>query len=108
MRVVLPGKPESQLQAVAVGQWESRRIIAYITGNAVTILSDATTLVQTIYDIDPDPLQAIALDEASGALAVCTAKAVRLYRPALEPDDKIQVGDRYAHVLAQRVVSDSR
>jgi hypothetical protein len=39
-------------------------------------------LLQTIYDDDPEPLQAVALDEASGKIAVCTRRVVRVYRPS--------------------------
>ncbi|KAK4242182.1 RAVE protein 1 C terminal-domain-containing protein [Achaetomium macrosporum] len=85
MRAILPGRPEPQLQALATGVWNSRRITAYITGNALAILGDAAPderLLQTIYDDDPAPLQAVALDEASGKIAVCTRRAVRVYRPS--------------------------
>ncbi|KAJ4307103.1 regulator of (H+)-ATPase in vacuolar membrane [Collariella sp. IMI 366227] len=72
MRAVLPGKPASRLQALATGCWESRRITAYITGSALSILSDPErqpdALLQTVYDDDPEPLQSVALDEASGKL----------------------------------------
>ncbi|KAK4119990.1 hypothetical protein N657DRAFT_666376 [Parathielavia appendiculata] len=81
MRAVLPGKPESRLQALATGCWENKRITAYITGNALAMLGDPDKLLQTVYDDDPEPLQAVALDEASGKIAICTRHAVRVYRP---------------------------
>ncbi|KAL2185362.1 hypothetical protein L209DRAFT_733240 [Thermothelomyces heterothallicus CBS 203.75] len=81
MRAVLPGRPESRLQALATGCWNGRRITAYITGNALVILGAPNELLQTVYDEDPEPLQAIALDEASGKIAVCTRHVVRVYRP---------------------------
>ncbi|KAK4101351.1 hypothetical protein N658DRAFT_471083 [Parathielavia hyrcaniae] len=81
MRAVLPGKPESRLQALATGCWENKRITAYITGNALAILGDPDKLLQTVYDDDPEPLQAVALDEASGRIAVGTRHVVRVYRP---------------------------
>ncbi|AEO71621.1 f9fa59cc-7d82-44e7-b430-5129f564278b [Thermothielavioides terrestris] len=89
MRAVLPGAPAPRLQALATGCWKSRRITAYITGNALSILGDALpdALLQTVYDDgDPEPLQAVALDEASGKIAVCTSRAVRVYRPLLAED----------------------
>ncbi|KAL1838814.1 hypothetical protein VTJ49DRAFT_2207 [Mycothermus thermophilus] len=82
MRAVLPGNPESRLQAVATGRWAGNRISAYVTGSALAILGSPHALLQTVYDdSDPDPLHAVALDEASGKIAVCTRRAVRIYRP---------------------------
>ncbi|KAK4248662.1 RAVE protein 1 C terminal-domain-containing protein [Corynascus novoguineensis] len=81
MRAVLPGKPESRLQALTTGCWGGRRITAYITGNALVILGAPDELLQTVYDDDTEPLQAIALDEASGKIAVCTRHVVRVYQP---------------------------
>ena len=55
---------------------------AYITGNALAILgAQPDELLQTVYDDDPAPLHAVAFDEASGKIAVCTRRAVRVYRP---------------------------
>ncbi|KAM7206227.1 RAVE protein 1 C terminal domain containing protein [Rhypophila sp. PSN 637] len=81
MKAVLPGKPECRLQALATGYWNSRRVTAYISGSAISILGDPDTLIQTIYDDDEDPLQSIALDEATGKIAVCTRRNVRIYKP---------------------------
>jgi len=53
----------------------------YITGNAFSILGEPDTLIQTIYDDDEDPLQSIAFDEATGKIAVCTHRSVRIYKP---------------------------
>lgn len=64
---------------------------AYITGNAFSILGDPETLLQTVYDDDEQPLEAIALDEASGKIAVCTANAVRIYRPFGQEEDALRV-----------------
>ncbi|KUI67091.1 Regulator of V-ATPase in vacuolar membrane protein 1 [Cytospora mali] len=86
MKVVLPGKPEARLQAVATGFWNSRRIITYISGNAIAILSDHETLIQTIYDDDETHLEAVALDEVSGKIAVCTHRTVRIYKPFVHED----------------------
>ncbi|KAL1881971.1 hypothetical protein VTK73DRAFT_3300 [Phialemonium thermophilum] len=83
MKAVLPGKPEPRLQALSTGYWNSRRITAYITGNAFAILTDPDTLVQTIYDDDDEapPLEAISLDEATGKIAVSTRDTIRIYKP---------------------------
>ncbi|KAJ0125021.1 hypothetical protein J7T55_006365 [Diaporthe amygdali] len=90
MKVVLPGKPEARLQALATGFWKSRRIIAYISGNAIAILSDHETLLQTIYDDDETHLESVALDEASGKIAVCTDRTVRIYRPFAHEDGALK------------------
>jgi hypothetical protein len=66
-------------------------IQAYITGNAFSILGDPDTLLQTVYDDDGEPLQAIALDEASGKIAVCTHRAVRIYKPFGREEDALRV-----------------
>ncbi|KAK0635063.1 RAVE protein 1 C terminal-domain-containing protein [Bombardia bombarda] len=89
MKAVLPGKPESRLQALATGYWDSRRVTAYITGNAFSILGEPDTLLQTVYDDDEAPLKAIALDEASGKIAVCTRRAVRIYKPYGHDEDAL-------------------
>lgn len=114
MKAVLPGKPESRLQALATGYWDSRRITvryihlallstkavllthsrlnqAYITGSAIAILGEPQTILQTIYDDNEDPLEAIALDEASGKIAVCTYNTVRIYKPFGQEDDALRV-----------------
>ncbi|KAJ9149269.1 Regulator of V-ATPase in vacuolar membrane protein 1 [Pleurostoma richardsiae] len=90
MKAILPGKPESRLQALATGFWQSRRVIAYITGSAIAILSDHDTLLQTIYDDDEQRLEAIAFDEASGKIAVCTDRIVRIYKPFGQEEDALR------------------
>ncbi|KAI9809213.1 MAG: hypothetical protein M1825_002504 [Sarcosagium campestre] len=81
MRAVLPGKPSPKLQAVCTGQWAGHRLIAYISGNALVILSGPDSLLQTIYRDEPDQLQSVALDEASGKLATCSKSILCTYRP---------------------------
>ncbi|KAJ2907122.1 hypothetical protein MKZ38_007637 [Zalerion maritima] len=85
MKAILPGKPEARLQALATGFWDGRRIIAYVSGNTFAILSDPETLIQTVCEDDDDneeqSLQAIAIDEASGKIAVCTCSVARVYAP---------------------------
>ncbi|RYO95394.1 hypothetical protein DL764_007712 [Monosporascus ibericus] len=90
MKAVLPGRPEARLQALATGYWDGRRIIVYITGNALAILSDPDTIVQTIYDDDDRKLEAIAFDESSGKIAACTGATVRVYRPIEAGDDALK------------------
>ncbi|CAK7274350.1 regulator of (H+)-ATPase in vacuolar membrane [Sporothrix epigloea] len=81
MKAVLPGRPEPRFQALATGFWDSQRVIVYITGNALAILSDYNTLQQTIYDDDKTPLEAVAFDETTGCIATCTDRVVRVYQP---------------------------
>ncbi|POR36261.1 Regulator of V-ATPase in vacuolar membrane protein 1, partial [Tolypocladium paradoxum] len=82
MIAVLPGKPQSRLQGLATGFWNNRHHNAYISGSAFTVLEGSRTILQTVYDEDVDrELEAIAIDEASGKIATCTAAQARVYRP---------------------------
>ncbi|KAF4125954.1 RAVE protein 1 C terminal, partial [Geosmithia morbida] len=81
MSAVLPGKPQSRLQGLATGCWDTRHIIIYITGNALTILRDPRTIIQTIYDDDETSLEAVAFDESTGKIACCTSTQIRVYKP---------------------------
>ncbi|KAI0484638.1 RAVE protein 1 C terminal-domain-containing protein [Xylariaceae sp. FL0804] len=90
MKAVLPGKPEARLQAVSTGYWDGKRIIVYVTGNALAILSDPDTLLQTIYDDDERNLEAVSFDECSGKVATCTDATVRVYRPLDGADDSLK------------------
>ncbi|KAI1097572.1 regulator of V-ATPase in vacuolar membrane protein [Jackrogersella minutella] len=87
MKAVLPGQPEACLQAVSTGYWDGKRVIVYITGNALAILSDPETILQTIYDDDERKLEAVSFDESSGKIAACTDATVRIYRPLSHGDD---------------------
>ncbi|KAL3421053.1 WD repeat-containing protein [Phlyctema vagabunda] len=90
MRAVLPGKAQAKLQAVCTGYWESRRLIAYITGNAFVILTGADIILQTIYDDDDTHLGGIAFDEASGKIAICAGSSVRIYKPYGQWEDALK------------------
>ncbi|KAK1496320.1 WD repeat domain-containing protein [Colletotrichum cuscutae] len=92
MRAVLPGRPRSGLQALATGFWDSRHFNVYITGSAFTILGDADTIIQTIYDDDPSHLQAAAFDESSGKIATCTESVIRVYRPFGQSENALKWG----------------
>lgn len=81
MKAILPGKPEASLQGVSTGYWDDKRVIVYISGNALAILSDPETILQTIYDDDERTLESVAFDEYSGKIAACTGPTVRIYRP---------------------------
>ncbi|KAI1162643.1 WD repeat domain-containing protein [Nemania serpens] len=90
MKAVLPGKPEASLQAISTGYWDGQRITAYITGNALSILSDPGTILHTIYDDDGRRLEAVAFDESSGKIAACTDETVRIYRPLGHAHDSLK------------------
>ncbi|RYC61089.1 hypothetical protein CHU98_g5119 [Xylaria longipes] len=90
MKGVLPGKPEASLQAIATGYWDGQRIIVYITGNALSILSGPGTVLHTIYDDDSRRLEAVAFDEVSGKIAACTNGTVRIYRPMGHAHDSLK------------------
>jgi len=109
MRAVLPGKPQARLQAVCTGYWDGKEVIvsseaayqflyrsnnqlqAYITGNAIVILRSYDTILQTIYDEDAGPLNAIAFDEAYGKIASCAGPVVRIYKPYGQDEDSLKV-----------------
>jgi len=91
MKGVLPGRPEASLQAISTGYWDGKRIVVYITGNAISILCNPGTLIQTIYDDDDRKLEAVAVDESSGKIAACTDATVRIYRPLGHADDSLKV-----------------
>ncbi len=44
-----------------------------------------------MYDDDEDPLEAVALDEGSGKIAVCTHRTVRIYKPFGLEEDALKV-----------------
>lgn len=81
MRTVLPGKPQAKLQAVCTALWEGQRLVSYISGNALVILSGPHSLIQTIYDDQLLALEAVVIDEATGKIAVCSSEEVHIYKP---------------------------
>ncbi|OLN95328.1 Regulator of V-ATPase in vacuolar membrane protein 1, partial [Colletotrichum chlorophyti] len=116
MRAVLPGRPRSGLQALATGFWDSKHFNVsqaflppfsvpldletanvlvsqvYITGSAFTILGDSDNIIQTIYDDDPSHLLAVAFDEFSGKIAICTNTSARVYKPFGKSEDALKWG----------------
>ncbi|KAG7072562.1 Regulator of V-ATPase in vacuolar membrane protein 1 [Colletotrichum scovillei] len=83
------GDPDDDAR-YAVLEWKSTKV--YITGSAFTILGDADTIVQTIYDDDPSHLQAAAFDESSGKIATCTESVIRVYRPFGQSENALKWG----------------
>ncbi|KAJ5224892.1 RAVE complex protein Rav1 C-terminal [Penicillium citrinum] len=90
MRAVLPGKPPANLQSFSTALWDGLRVIAYISGHALVILSGPQTLLQTIYVDDTDTLQAVAFDEESGNIAVCGGPDVFVYQPYGIPGETLK------------------
>ncbi|KAL9584717.1 MAG: hypothetical protein Q9212_001949 [Teloschistes hypoglaucus] len=81
MRAILPGKPQARLQAVCTVQWEGLRLVVYISGNGIVILSGPTDLVQTLYLEDCSALVAVDIDETTGKIAAASPTNVYVYRP---------------------------
>ncbi|KAL8940426.1 MAG: hypothetical protein Q9216_002831 [Gyalolechia sp. 2 TL-2023] len=81
MRAILPGKPQARLQAISTAQWEGLRLVAYISGNGLMILSGPSDLIQTIYHEDRHALLAVTIDELTGKIATSSSTEVYVYRP---------------------------
>ncbi|KAL9103855.1 MAG: hypothetical protein Q9163_001133 [Psora crenata] len=81
MRTVLPGKPQAKLQAVTTAQWLGKRLIAYISGNALVILGGPHDLIQTTYHDQCEELDAVIIDETSGKIATCSSDEIYVYKP---------------------------
>ncbi|KAL8692137.1 MAG: hypothetical protein Q9218_002779 [Villophora microphyllina] len=81
MRALLPGKPQARLQAVCTTQWEGLRLIVYISGNGIMILSGPHDLIQTIYLEECSLLVAITIDETTGKIATASPSKIYVYRP---------------------------
>lgn len=56
------------------------------------MLTGPDSILQTIYDDDEQPLEAIALDTASGKIATCAGSNVRVYKPYGQGEDALKVG----------------
>ncbi|TQS37401.1 hypothetical protein Golomagni_02129 [Golovinomyces magnicellulatus] len=99
MQVVLPGKPVPATQALCTALWNERRFIAYISGKALVILTTAYSLLQVIYEESEDQLEAIAFDEESGKIAVCTRCSIRIYKPYGQGEDDLKwsLQDTFSH-----------
>lgn len=81
MRTVLPGKPQAKLQAVCTTQWEGLRLVAYISGSALVILSGPNNPLQTLYLDEHSELDAVAIDGITGKIATCNFQDVTIYKP---------------------------
>ncbi|KAL8670977.1 MAG: hypothetical protein Q9168_004508 [Polycauliona sp. 1 TL-2023] len=81
MRAILPGKPQASLQALCTTEWEGLRLVIYISGNGLIILTGPHDLIQTIYHEDAEALTAVTIDETSGKIATASSREVHVYRP---------------------------
>lgn len=81
MQAILPGKPQTQLQAACTGSWEGQLVVAYISGSAVVICNGPDSLLQTIYheDLSDEGLVAITYHGESGKIAVASTDTVYVY-----------------------------
>jgi hypothetical protein len=72
----------------------------YISGQALVILGGPHKLLQTIYVDDTPALEAVAIDEASGRIAVCGGPYAFVYQPygVLNETLKVRECDRAAGV----------
>jgi hypothetical protein len=114
MRAVLPGEPQAKLQAVCTGKWAETRVVvsiigcfeltkdhllmismlhlqAYISGNALILLSGPSNLLQTIYQDEASDLEAVTIDESSGKIATCTGSKVLVYKPYGQDEGALKV-----------------
>ncbi|KAL4977321.1 RAVE protein 1 C terminal-domain-containing protein [Aspergillus desertorum] len=81
MRAVLPGRPPAKLQSFGTVSWNDLRVVVYISGQALVILDGPHKLLQTIYVDDTEALEAVAIDGASGRIAVCGGPYAFVYEP---------------------------
>jgi hypothetical protein len=63
----------------------------YISGQALVILGGPHKLLQTIYVDDTQALEAVAINEASGKIAVCGGPHVFVYQPYGILDETLKV-----------------
>ena len=81
MRGVFPGKPRATPQAVCTTKWNQTRLVLYIAGNALVISDQPHHLVQTIYHDNEGLLDAVAIDKATGKIAILGSSNVYIYKP---------------------------
>ncbi|KAI5294438.1 regulator of (H+)-ATPase in vacuolar membrane [Ascosphaera acerosa] len=83
MQAIQPGRPPPKLHALGTALWNGTRIVAYISGRALVVLSGPRELLQTIYIDQTDAtLQVLAVNEATGQIAVGASATVYVYSPA--------------------------
>lgn len=85
---------------------------AYISGNAAILLKGPKEILQTIYIDDVDELEAVAIEENSGRIAVCSKEHVYIYGPIGRTEGVLKVprtsGYRNASIDVSIVVAYTR
>ncbi|KAI9368435.1 RAVE protein 1 C terminal-domain-containing protein [Aspergillus egyptiacus] len=90
MRAVLPGRPPAKLQSFSTALWDGLRVAVYISGQALVILGGPDKLLQTTYVDDTPALEAVAIDESSGKIAVCGGPYAFVYQPYGIPGETLK------------------
>ncbi|KAI9716290.1 MAG: regulator of (H+)-ATPase in vacuolar membrane [Chrysothrix sp. TS-e1954] len=81
MKAVFPGRPQAKLQAVDTTVWQGHHLLAYVSSNALVILTGPNALVQSISHDNDRELTAVAIDAVSGKIAVSSREEAHIYRP---------------------------
>ncbi|KZF25219.1 WD repeat protein-like protein [Xylona heveae TC161] len=81
MWTVQPGEPRRRPQALSTGCWKDIRLVAFVSGSSLVIFNGTGEILQTIYHDANCLLDAVALDEATGAIAVSAGRRVQIYSP---------------------------
>ncbi|KAI5302164.1 regulator of (H+)-ATPase in vacuolar membrane, partial [Ascosphaera pollenicola] len=110
MQAILPGRPPPKLQAFGTALWDGVRIVVYITGRALVILGGPRKLLQTIYVDEVDALDAVAVDEATGQIAVSSKSSIFVYQPFnIANSLKVrQVNSEWRYAKSRQVVTIAR
>ncbi|KAK9452723.1 RAVE protein 1 C terminal-domain-containing protein [Dipodascopsis uninucleata] len=74
-----PGKPNPIHQAFSTAYWGSHRLLVYVSGNNLIILSQRTGILQIIY-LDRDG-GAVEIEEITGSISVISGPKVLIYAP---------------------------
>ncbi|KAL4879357.1 RAVE protein 1 C terminal-domain-containing protein [Aspergillus karnatakaensis] len=90
MRAVLPGRPPTKLQSFSTALWNGLRVVVYISGQALVILGGPHKLLQTIYIDDTSALEAVAIEETTGKIAVCGGPHAFVYQPYGVPNETLK------------------
>lgn len=67
---------------------------AYISGSALIILGGPHHIIQTVYHDASPPLDAVAIDEATGKIAISNSQDIYIYRPYGIEEDALKVNTK--------------
>lgn len=81
MQAILPGSPNSKLQAIDCGLYDGKTILVYISGQTLVILDGPQSIVQTIChdDLQDDSLCAVIYHKAIGKIATASSRKIFIY-----------------------------